>query len=567
MRAALFALPLAGLSAAAFAADLPARAAPPPIAAPFFTWTGYYGGLFAGHGAIFNDVDPVCVSPTGLRGGAGCATVGKLRPDAGDFVAGSELGYNYQLTPGSGFVLGVEGDVQFPRLRGYGTVQGSFPVVGGGTTGPSIVHAGQRLDSFGTVRARVGYALDHTLVYVTGGVAGGEVRIDTNASFPGPIAYDGRQGGFRYGYAVGAGIEHAFTERLSAKVEGLYYDLGTRTVLGTDTLGGATGTLYGSRIETSGYLARVGLNYKLGNEIGDVLPGFGIINDILHPATAAPRTVTTWDFETGERYFYSTGTHRNGVSDPAGSRVNYENFGAHSGETFARLDHVPTGFFLKGFFGSGFVKSGRVNEQTLASTATHKVKDGDIAYATIDAGYAFLRGSNYRVGGFVGYQYFSELANGFGCIQNAGGAACNGAVAVPNSVKVLSEDAHWNAIRVGLDGEVRYDRFKLAVEGAYLPYVTLEGYDRHWLNPAINPTPQRGTGDGYFAQGLVSYDLSPVVSIGVGARYWKMNAESNRSSFLGAIASPAKFETDRYGGFIQIAHKIPDLGLSSLITK
>ncbi|MCE4226706.1 outer membrane beta-barrel protein [Methylobacterium sp. C25] len=572
MRAALFALPLIGWSAAAFAADLPVRTAPVVVAPPLFTWGGYYGGLFAGYGTIDDGGRSVCVSPAGGLGGTGCATVPSLRRDSGDFVAGSGVGYNYQL--GSGVVLGVEGDIAFTRLRGYALQQGVFPLVGGGNSGPGTFHIGQSLDSLSTIRGRLGYAFGKTLIYATGGVAGGEVRIDADGANLAQGSYGAHKTDFRLGYAVGAGIEQAFTSRLSVKVEGLYYDLGDRTVLGVN----GAGIAYGNRVETSGYLARIGLNYRLGNEIGDVLPGFSIINDILHPSTAPAPVATTWDFETGERYFYSSGSHRYSLGAPGNagqlnSQLNYGNFSAHSAETFARLDHNPTGLFLKGFFGSGFVNSGKLNDRDVppavatASNAVSKIKDGDIAYAAIDAGYTFLQGSNYRLGGFLGYQYYSELANGFGCSQVGGGAACSGGAQVPTNVKVVSEDAHWNAMRVGLVGEVRYDRFKLSLEGAYLPVVHLDGYDHHWLRPTINPLAQTGSGDGYFLQGIVSYELSPTIGLGVGGRYWKMNADSGRTQFPFLPSSPTKFETDRYGGFVQITHKLPDLGLASLITK
>ena len=75
-------LPVAGLIAglaAAAAADLPPRAPPPPLPVPpTFTWTGFSTG-----------------------GGA-----------TGGFAGGGQAGSNNQVTPGSGFVLGVEADIQ-----------------------------------------------------------------------------------------------------------------------------------------------------------------------------------------------------------------------------------------------------------------------------------------------------------------------------------------------------------------------------------------------------------------------------------------------------------------------
>jgi outer membrane immunogenic protein len=74
------------------------------------------------------------------------------------------------------------------------------------------------IEYFGTVRARAGVAFDRVLVYATGGFAFG--------------GFDGGNGGFvddgddiQGGYAVGGGIEYAFTNNLTAKIEGLYVNL------------------------------------------------------------------------------------------------------------------------------------------------------------------------------------------------------------------------------------------------------------------------------------------------------------------------------------------------------
>ena len=93
-------------------------------------------------------------------------------------------------------------------------------------------------------------------------------------------------------------------------------------------------------------------------------------------------------------------------------------------------------------------------------------------------------------------------------------------------MKILGENVRWNALRVGLIGEARFDRFRLSLEGAYLPVVAMDGIDRHWLRPDINALPQQGRGDGYFAEGIASYDLTPGMSVGVGGRYWRMQTDS-----------------------------------------
>jgi opacity protein-like surface antigen/outer membrane protease len=571
MRRVLIALPLAGLGFSAVAADLPARPYAPPV--PFFTWSGFYEGLFAGYGTIDNATRPVCFSPSGVPNGAGCAARVPLRPQTDDFVAGSELGYYHQFTPGSGLVVGAAADYAFTRIRGYESQTGTFPRFGGGAYPGGIYHVGQRLDGLGSVRGKIGYAFDRLLVYGTAGVAAGNVRIDSNTTVAG-IPFDARRGEVRVGYVAGGGIEYAFSQRLSTKVEALYYDLGARTVVGGDVFG-RTGFAFGSRVETSGYQVRVGIN----DRFGDGLPLLGLFNEFRNPTEEAALPPSIWVFETGARYFYSSGSHRYTLGSAltpgqTNSRLTYRNFNAQAGESFGRLDHNPTGLFLKGFLGSGYVlRSGRLNDEDFPpalnpySNTVSPIRDGDIAYASIDAGYDVLRGENYKLGAFIGFQYYAELVNAFGCRQVGGGGVCAGAGAVPTNVKSLTEDAHWYALRVGLGGEVRFDRFKLSLEGAYIPTVELTGNDRHWLRPDINPLPQRANGDGYFFEGVVSYDFTPRISFGVGARYWRMTASGGRTQFPFAPASPTKFETERYGAFAQFSYKISDIGLTPLITK
>ena len=551
------------LSQTALSADLPRTARPATLTLPpVFTWSGAYGGLFAGYGTLDRSTQFVCSGPGGQAGGRFCPILPSRKASDDSFIAGGEVGYNWQL--GSGLVAGGAADHQLTRLWGYDRWEGRFPVQGGGYFSRSVAHSGERLDDLTTVRGKLGYAFDRTFVYATGGLAFGNVRIDNNLTLSGAPLFDGRHGELRLGYVAGAGIEQALSQHLSVKVEGLYYDLGSRTVLSDRSYLSLPGYQAGSRIATDGFLTRVGLNYRFGDGLSDLPPA----------GSAGP---ATWDFEGGLRYFFSSGSPREKLGDPGApgqlnSRLTYNNTDAHAGESFARLEHNPTGLFAKGFLGTGGVTGGRLADEDFPpvvvpySKTHHPIKDGDIRYGVVDLGYDLLRRDGFKLGGFVGYQYFSELYNGYGCQQVAGGNICADGPR-PSSIKGLGENMQWNALRVGVIGEARFDRVKLSLEGAYLPVVSLIGVDRHWSRPNINPSAEAGQGDGYFLEGIISYDLTPSVSVGVGGRYWRMQTDkAHTTGFPFSPPSPMKFETERYGGFVQLSYKLSDFGLGEAAT-
>ena len=166
------------LTGAASAADLPRRAAPPPVftPVPVFTWTGAYFGINAGYAfdASSRTNNTFAVPfPYAAPG-----TVASFRNRSQDgFSGGGQIGYNWQLTPGSGVVIGVEADAQyldFGRNRNNAFVSGAV-APGYYLTDPRGLSS---LDFFGTVRGRLGYAFDRTLVYGTGGFAYGSGSAD-----------------------------------------------------------------------------------------------------------------------------------------------------------------------------------------------------------------------------------------------------------------------------------------------------------------------------------------------------------------------------------------------------
>jgi outer membrane immunogenic protein len=285
-RALLASTAVLSLGSAAFAADLPARRAPPVpfVAVPVFTWTGFYIGANAGY--VFSDENRVRTTGNDVVT-VGNVAVGarpqELRLNPEGFSAGGQIGYNYQIGT---FVVGLEADAAYTDLLQTRTVRGTVlapPAPGIASPLGGALSTFRTDTSFiGTVRGRLGVAFDRTLVYATGGLAYGdrdEQAIFFNRQFANAgagdttVVFAGRRTGIDTGYAVGGGVEFAMptsfsffgSNAVTLKAEALYYDLGRRNVVVASTPAGPAGQSYTARFENSGVIARAGINFKFGS--------------------------------------------------------------------------------------------------------------------------------------------------------------------------------------------------------------------------------------------------------------------------------------------------------------
>ena len=243
---------MSGLTLGANAADLPSRmpAANAPFSAPVFAaWSGFYVGVNAGY--HFGDREAQTSSEP--PGGTVPAALRRVGLDSGGIIGGGQIGYNWQF---GSWVTGVEADIQASGINDESAV--SFGA------GPGALRAmfSQDMEWLGTVRGRLGYAMDRTLIFATGGFAYGKVENSVVVRSPViGLVVSGRDRSVETGYTVGAGIEHAFGTNWSAKLEYLYYDLGdTTTALSLAFPPGSH--VANARFENDGHIVRVGLNYK-----------------------------------------------------------------------------------------------------------------------------------------------------------------------------------------------------------------------------------------------------------------------------------------------------------------
>lgn len=173
--------------------------APSPAIAPI--WQGVYWGLSVGYGwgdseHFYQRNDNHGTASNELTGGLASVTVG----------------YNHFV--GNGVVLGIEGDI------GLMDLSASDKVIFDGHVWKSEFGP-----FWGTLRARAGWLWNgKTLVYATGGLAIAEIDEVGIGDAAGQTATNQS---VRSGWVLGAGVEHAFSPGMSAKIEYLHMDFGT----------------------------------------------------------------------------------------------------------------------------------------------------------------------------------------------------------------------------------------------------------------------------------------------------------------------------------------------------
>jgi outer membrane immunogenic protein len=195
-----------GTAGQALAADLPQPPPPQapvayvPTVEPVYNWGGIYFGVNGGYGFGNSEwTDPANPSISAL------SSTGTF--DVTGFLVGATLGANFQT---DAWVFGIDGDFDASWLDGKSSSPFCSSV---GFTGGQCETKNTWL---GTLRGRVGYAADRVLFYVTGGGAYGNIEAGIGSGF---------SNSSEPGWTAGAGVEAAFADNWTARLEYLYVDL------------------------------------------------------------------------------------------------------------------------------------------------------------------------------------------------------------------------------------------------------------------------------------------------------------------------------------------------------
>jgi len=222
----------------AAAADLP-MAPPPapayvPVLAPVYNWGGFYFGVNGGYGfGASKWTDPN--NPAGSTGSF----------NVNGWTVGPTIGVNFQT---DAFVFGVEGDFAYSTIDGKITTAFCSALSGFGTN-PRCETQNNWL---ATIRGRAGYAVDRVLFYGTAGGAFGNLRTGVNGSF---------NAGTEPGWTAGAGVEVAFTDNWTARLEYIYVGMANATCT-TGNCGFNSTAAPNDTISFTTSLVRLGVDYK-----------------------------------------------------------------------------------------------------------------------------------------------------------------------------------------------------------------------------------------------------------------------------------------------------------------
>ena len=216
------------------AADLPqpmppmppppqAPAAYIPMTAPVYNWGGIYFGVNGGYG--FGKTE------------WSTSTASSGTFDLSGFLGGATLGVNVQA---DAFVFGVDGDFD------------ASWITSGSDINVFCTAACETKNTWlSTIRGRIGYAADRVLFYGTAGAAFGNIEA-------GVTPFSGFSNTNKSGWTAGGGIEAAFAENWTARVEYLFVDLENATCAATNCGPNPPSTT--AKFDAS--IVRLGLDYK-----------------------------------------------------------------------------------------------------------------------------------------------------------------------------------------------------------------------------------------------------------------------------------------------------------------
>jgi len=177
------------------------------------------------------------------------------------------------------FVLGAEFSFDGPMAKINSPWYNGEPVFTVGGVGGNVYQQRIGMNWQGSLVGRAGWVHHKSMFYVLGGVAAASMTacsvLDNCNGYTGHVV---KYTATRWGWVIGAGIEHKFNHNWSIRAEYRYANYGSRTCLATDNscainggpLNDRNASDINNRVET--HTVRVGVSYLFGAPVLPVAP-------------------------------------------------------------------------------------------------------------------------------------------------------------------------------------------------------------------------------------------------------------------------------------------------------
>ena len=231
------------------AADAPVYRKAPPPAAALFNWSGFYIGGHVGY--AWGQSRTEALGPDALDcGGIGTCPEFLSHSTSGAF-GGLHLGHNWQF---NSTVFGIE-------------IEGGYLGARGSAFSPAVPDHffSAQYGAYGALTARLGVVMNQTtLLYLKGGGVVAQIKREALDDLPGPPDPDHSisESRARFGWTIGGGIEHAFANNWTVRVEYLYMHFLRRTAFDIGDGGGLGGAPSPYNFDDYLHTVRLGLSYK-----------------------------------------------------------------------------------------------------------------------------------------------------------------------------------------------------------------------------------------------------------------------------------------------------------------
>jgi outer membrane immunogenic protein len=211
-------------------------------------WNGPYLGVNAGYLGSQSDYPfKGKVLDTSING--------KGSSKSGGIVGGIQGGYNWELSPQ--YILGLEGEFSFSDIKDKTTAFSGLP-----SMGVPAYSVDSNIKNLGALRARMGYAVDEILFFVSAGLAFGTQDMSISSmNAAGKVSNIGSGTQLMTGWTAGLGIEYLVSSNLTLKAEYIYMDFGNTAIFNYKN--GTNGKAISAQISDQPRInqIRIGLNY------------------------------------------------------------------------------------------------------------------------------------------------------------------------------------------------------------------------------------------------------------------------------------------------------------------